>query len=622
MKLTISNPGSTFFKDCNAVLCDLKHKCSANLQDGNNAIDLEDQFLMLRQLLFIAQTMWENCADPNAENLQVRPELLEAWNKIHQPPAPEDSTETFTDVEAALLAPYFTNLDRSIFGLRNLPEVVKGALFSRYSRSEKSLRRILLDEFINAPEANFQTLAGGVAAQSDVAVAKAEAFYDRVLIGYGDDSVAELGGAHLACEGISNIAAKVIEDSRLGISPLEKSTRYVAFNQKVNGRYLYCLEPSIMASAHADRYVATLDYLFDTYTTLHPLLLAWVKRVNPKEEQVSDRAYLSATRAKTFDLLRGLLPMATLTNVGLFGNGRAFEYLLVKMAASAHPEINQIGEVMQEELDQTIPSFVKRAKTDRGRQYAQYMAESAINTSQIAKDLMPDLVENGSAQVVLAKYDPAAEINTVAAILYPRTTLSYPEVKLRVGRFSISQCRRIIETYVGDRASRFQRPGRAFEEIYYTFDILADIGAYRDLHRHRVLTQERQSFTTRHGYITPTEIETAGLAEIYREAMDRTAVAFEEVAKDFPIAAQYMVPFACLTRWRIKLNLREAYHFIELRSARQGHPTYRRVAQDMYRLICAVHPSLASPIMVDMEDYQLERLGAEQRLDEKIGQGQ
>jgi thymidylate synthase ThyX len=531
----------------------------------------------------------------------------------------QSSAETFTAAEAALLEPFATNLDRSIFGLRNLPEVVKGALFSRYSRSEKSLRRILLDEFINAPEANFRDLAGGGADQNGVALAKAEAFYDRVLIGYGDDSVAELGGAHLACEAVSNIAAKALEDSRLGLSPLEKSTRYVAFNQKVNGRYLYCLEPSIMASGHADRYVATLDHLFETYTALYAPLLAWVQQETPKDDQTSDRAYLSATRAKTFDLLRGLLPMATLTNVGLFGNGRAFEYLLVKMAASAHPEINQIGEAMQEELDKTIPSFVKRAKTDRGRQYAQYMANNALHSAQVTQELILAVATESTDQVTLVEFDPAAEAKVVAAILYPHCTLNYAEVQAQAAQFSTRECQQIIETYVGDRASRFHRPGRAFEETYYTFDIMADIGAYRDLHRHRVLTQERQSFTVRHGYIVPTEIEAAGLAEIYRGAMDRAAAAFEEVAQDLPIAAQYMVPFACFTRWRIKLNLREAYHFIELRSARQGHPTYRRVAQEMYKQILAVHPTLAKPMsFVDLEDYQLERLGAEQRLDRKL----
>lgn len=547
-------------------------------------------------------------------------------------------SEIFSPQEQQLLTAFVTNLDRPTFGLRNLPEVVKGALFSRYSRSEKSLRRILLDEFINAPEANFGDLAPGVADHNSIAQGNAEAFYDRVLVGYGDDSVAELGGAHLACEGISNIAAKALEDSRLGLSPLEKSTRYVAFNKKVNGRYLYCLEPSIMASQHGDRYVQTLDHLFDTYTALHTPLLAWVQQETPQDAQTSDRAYLSATRAKTFDLLRGLLPMATLTNVGLFGNGRAFEYLLVKLAAAAHPELQHLGAAMQQELDQMIPAFVKRAKSDRGRQYAQYLAANVSNSAKLTPAQSSQSMNIGAppkgrreppAQVKhywmqiggvsLVEYDPEAETKVVAAILYPHDTRNYGEIQGVAQGLGVADRQQIINTYAGERASRFHRPGRAFEETYYTFDILADIGAYRDLHRHRVLTQERQAFTVQHGYLVPTEIGAAGLEETYRSALDRAAETYTVVAQDLPIAAQYIVPFAFLTRWRMRMNLREAYHFIELRSARQGHPTYRQVAQDMYHLIAAVHPTLAAPMtFVDLEDYQLERLGAEQRLDQKI----
>src|SRR6266508_406535 len=249
--------------------------------------------------------------------------------------------DRFTEAERALLAPFVTDLDAPIFGLRNLPEVVKGALFSRYSRTDKSLRRILLDEFIQAPESGFAAIVGAVrdaqrapGGEQIVAVRQAEAFYERVLIGYGDDSVAELGGAHVACEGVSNIAAKALEDSRIGISPLEKSTRYVVFNRKVEGRYRYLREPRIMESRHAVRYEAALDSLFDTYSTLLEPTIAAVRARTPRDEATSERAYNSATRAKACDLLRGLLPMATLTNVGLFGNGRAFEYLLTKLYAA------------------------------------------------------------------------------------------------------------------------------------------------------------------------------------------------------------------------------------------------------------------------------------------------
>lgn len=545
--------------------------------------------------------------------------------------------ESLTEQEGCLLQPFTTNLDRSVFGLRNLPEVVKGALFSRYSRSDKSLRRILLDEFIKAPEASFASIVGvannaelprhpGASVEefegSGMAIQQAEAFYDRVLIGYGDDSVAELGGAHIACEGISNIAAKFLEDSRLGISPLEKSTRYVPFNRKINGRYRYYREPSIMASSHAELYESTLDRLFDTYTTLIDPLLNWVQALTPKDTTTSQRAYNNATKAKTLDLLRGLLPMATLTNVGLFGNGRAFEYLLVKLAASPHQEVRALGTSMQQELDQIIPSFVKRAKTERGNKYAQYLQKNRERTELLAQKLLGQIQPASTlitaSSVQLLEYDPDAEVKVVAAILYPHTDLTFEQIKEYVTGLSTTDRVEIINTYVGERESRFHRPGRAFEQTYYTFDLLADLGAYRDLHRHRVLTQERQYYSVRHGYVVPIELEEANLATPYREALKYAAETTQLIGSSLPDAAQYVVPFAYRMRWRIKLNLREAYHLIELRSSRQGHPSYRIIAQEMYQQISAVHPALVANMhFVDLNDYALERLAAEQRIDTK-----
>jgi thymidylate synthase ThyX len=530
--------------------------------------------------------------------------------------------------EAVLLAPFVTNLDRPVFGLRNLPEVVKGALFSRYSRSSKSLRHILLDEFLTAPESGLEHLAQGgqQADTAQVETQRAEAFYERVLIGYGDDSVAELGGAHLACEHISNIAAKALEDSRIGIAPLEKSTRYVAFDQKVNGRYRYAREAAIMASRHARRYQSTLDHLFDIYAALLEPMTAHVQAVTPRDEATSERAYASATRARALDTLRGLLPMATLTNVGLFGNGRAFEYLLVRLAASPHAELRVLGQMMQHELDQLIPAFVKRARTERGAEYARYLADNRERVAALAREstgLAAPAERPDAPAVRLVDFDQHAEVNTVAAILYPHTDLPLEQVQAHAAALDTEQRVHIMRAFVGERGSRFHRPGRAFEEPYYTFDLLADLGAYRDLQRHRMLTQERQRYTVRHGYSIPPELEAAGLTEPYRAALERAAETVEMIADDLPEAAQYAVPFAFRIRWRVKLNLREAYHLLELRSSRQGHPTYRAIAQEMYRQIRQVHPALAEGMQfVDMHTYALERLAAEQRLDAKRAQRQ
>jgi thymidylate synthase ThyX len=536
--------------------------------------------------------------------------------------------DLFTQEERALLAPFVTDLDAPVFGLRNLPEVVKGALFSRYSRSDKSLRRILLDEFITVPESGFAALVGMASgadgAQQVLAVRQAEAFYDRVLVGYGDDSVAELGGAHVACEDISNIAAKALEDSRLGLSPLEKSTRYVVFNRKLDGRYRYLRPPEIIASAHAARYQAALDGLFDTYSALLAPTIDYVRARTPREPDISERAYAGATRAKACDLLRGLLPMATHTNVGLFGNGRAFEYLLTKLYAAPLAELNALGGAMQRVLDDLIPSFVKRAKSERGHTFQQYLRGTRAGVAALLEDQgwltdATDLPASSDATVALVEHDPAAEVNVVAAIVYPHTELPLAECVAAAERMGAAERMALIRAYVGERAVRFHKPGRAFEEASYSFDLLADIGAYRDMQRHRVLTQERQRFGVLHGYLTPDELLEAGLAGQYRAALEQAAEACIVVAAELPEQAQYLVPFAFRVRWRVRLNLRELYHLAELRSAPQGHPSYRRIAQDMYRQVATVHPSLAEGMrFVDMGEYALERLDAEKRLDAKL----
>src|ERR1700704_4839354 len=331
--------------------------------------------------------------------------------------AVEPSSE-FNAAEARVLGRYFTNLDRPVFALRNLPEVVKGALFSRYSRTEKSLRRVLLDEFINEPDSGFEQLAGTQAGADDmVAVRRAEEFYERVLVGYGDDSVAELAGAHIAVERTSTLAAKALEDSRIGISPLEKSTRYVRFDRPgPDGRYLYHRGPELDHPG----YEPAADALFAAYSGMVEPVTEAIRQRFPLEEGETDRAWKAATRAKSLDLLRGLLPAGSLTNLGLFGNGRAFEYLITKMAAHELPECHQVAADLHRELALVIPAFVKRALDERyGRPSAERMAKIRLEMASLAphgKVQSPD-----GPGVRLVEHDPDAERKVVAAALFPHS---------------------------------------------------------------------------------------------------------------------------------------------------------------------------------------------------------
>lgn len=526
----------------------------------------------------------------------------------------------FTDEEKRILERFVTNIDGQVFVLRNLPPVVKGALFSRYSRSTKSLREVLLDEFIQKPESGFSEIVGdGTASNVEEAAAikKAEEFYDRVLVGFGDDSIAELAGVHLALEGVSNIATKFIEDSRIGLSPLEKSTRYVYFDQKVGGKWLYYEEPTIMQSKLREQYIASCNHLFETYAALIPKISKYVEEKYPQTEGLSNRAYAAVIRAKTCDILRGILPAATLTNMGTFGNGRAFEYLLIKMYSSHLHEIKTLANLIEIELKKVIPSFVKRASSEHGKAQQEYFMNVDAGVENIAKDITTKASEEKDVELV--DYDADAEIKIVAHALYPYLHISLKEAFELAKRMPQNKRELIIAASIGTRKNRRHRPGRAFENVYYAFDILANFGAYRDLHRHRILTQQRQLLSCRHGFTLPKEVVDAGYENEFEEAMGVAKDCYDALAQTMPHEAQYVVPLAYKLRWYIRLNLREAYHLCELRSQQQGHEDYRKVTQRIYREISRVHPSLAKHMaFVDMNEYQLGRLEAEKRIDKKL----
>jgi thymidylate synthase ThyX len=547
-------------------------------------------------------------------------------------------TAEFTAEEQARLAPFFTNLDRPTFGLK-LPQEVAGALFSRYSRSTKSLRRTFLDEFLGDPELAIKDLLGPQTSASgdSTALKKARAFYDRVLVGYGDDSVAQLGGAHLACENISNVAAKLLEDARIGIAPLEKSTRYVRFDQKdAAGNFLFYREPKIMDSRHRDAYVETMNLLFETYSRqIEPMLNHVASSLPIEQLEVRDpssgrslsygeaakddrlrrwaeTAYRATVRAHACDVLRSYLPAATLTNVGMFGVGQAFEYLISKFLSHPLTEAQELAAAINGELSQLIPSFIKRAQRN------EYLSDTAALARAAAKEAPEAPAAESGEPVALVDYDRNAEEKVIAALLYPHGRHPLQQLRQIAARMSAEDRRKILQEFFDKRRHRRDKLGRAFENVYYTFDILGNLGLYRDLHRHRILTQERQDFTTIHGYDTPPEIDEAGFKSEFDECMKRAADLYDRVYADLPNEAQYVVPFAYKIRWYIKMNLREALHMCELRTMPQGHPDYRFICQEIWRKIQSVHPALAEAgRFVDWQKYRLGRLQSEMRTEFK-----
>jgi thymidylate synthase ThyX len=527
--------------------------------------------------------------------------------------------EEFTERERQLLEPFVSNLDKPIFALTNLPEVVKGALFSRYSRSARSLRRVLLEEFMLSGESGLEGLLESLPKNQAglVQTRKAEEFYERVLVGYGDDSVAELAGCHVAVEDISILATKTLQDSRIGLSPLEKSTRYVYFdNKREDGTWRYHREKTLMDSEFADLYVKTCDLCFQTYADMIPKISAFVTERTPRDSETTDRAYKSTIRAKTCDILRGLLPASTITNMGFFGDGRAFEYLLTKLYSDDLAEMRDIAAMLQGELAKVIPSFVKRANDKYGASMQGYFRRARKQTGKIAEK--HNKVGQGGL-VKLVEYDKDAERKAAAYAIYSSMNCNLEEIFSIVDRMSDEERKSVVKAYINERENRRHKPGRAFEHVSYTFDICANYGAYRDLHRHRILTQQRQYLNPHLGFRMPGEITEAGYEKEFRDVMEAAKNAYEEIAKKYKREAQYVIPLAYNIRWYMTLNLREAYHMLELRSGMQGHQDYREVAQAMFREIEKVHPDLASGMkFMDMKEYALERLEAEKRIDKKL----
>jgi thymidylate synthase ThyX len=517
--------------------------------------------------------------------------------------------EEFSDAETAVLRRYFTNLEGPVFALVNLPEVVKGALFARYSRSSKSLRRLFLDEFVGDLE-----LAGDVGIDATVGLERADDLYQKIFFEYGDDSVAQLGGVHLACEQASNLLTKVLERGRL-MSYLEQSTRYLGYDRRLsNGLYRFYRDHDLLESRFGARYIGEMDRMFDTYRELLPVLTDWLALKYPKTPEDTDFVYRQAIRAKALDGLRGLLPASALSNLGIYASGQAYESLLLRMRAHPLPEVHEYAQMMLDELVKVIPSFLRRLDVpERGLAWTRYLAETRGATRALLSDSRDDEEPVGES-VRLVAFDPAGEDRVLEAIIFANSASSHAAAAGRVAKMSAHERTALISTYVGERGNRRHRPGRAFERTDYRFEIVSDYGAFRDLQRHRLLTVEWQSLTTDLGFDVPEVVEEAGLGGRYRDSLSRSEELFEDVRRDFPDQAQYCVALAFRIRYVMQMNAREAMHLIELRSGPQGHPSYRRVAHEMARLIRedAGHQAISAAMQfVDFSDTDLERLDAE-----------
>ncbi|MGB7589004.1 MAG: FAD-dependent thymidylate synthase [Solirubrobacterales bacterium] len=520
--------------------------------------------------------------------------------------------EDFTPEERALLSPHFTNLDSPVFALINLPETVKGALFARYSRYSGTLRRLYLDEFaegVPAGEHPFDGEEGERAAQ----------LYERVFLGYGDDSIAQVGGAHIACEWVSNVLTKVLQRGRLA-AYLEQSTRYIPYNQPLpddaGGGYRYYRDDEL-----GPEFGAAMDQLFSIYSHSLGEVEEWAATRWPRGEDEPEGAWQRSIRAKALDLLRGLLPAATLSHVGIYASGQAYEQLLLRLMSSPLPEAREYGGMILRELQQVMPSFVSRVeRPDRGGEWIAYLQERREATESWVARLGLDRRGVGDTPSVELVHVDGTEEDLLAACLFESASTPETEIRARLDVLDGDERAQLLAALVGDRRNRRHRPGRGFEALRYRFEIVSDYGCFRDLQRHRMLTCQWQRLGPDLGAEVPAEIGEAGVAGDFERALEISQAEYERLSDaGRGDVAPYALCLAYRIRYVLDLNAREAMHLIELRSGREGHPAYRAIAQAMHERIAAIHPAVAAAMShVDTSrEPRLERILSEIRTQRK-----
>jgi len=523
--------------------------------------------------------------------------------------------ESFTDAERERLRPHFTNLDRPVFALVNLPETVKAALFARYSRYPGTLRRLFLDEFAD-------DLPDAAALRDQGEGKRAAQLYERIFLGYGDDSVAQLGGAHVACEWVSNVLTKVLQRPRLA-AYLEQSTRYIAYDAPMPdppGGYRYYRDPSL-----GPVYERAMDELFGIYSSALPRVCAWAENEFPRAGDEPAAAHARAITAKALDLLRGVLPASSLSHMGIFATGQSYEQLILHLLAHPLEEAQSYGRMILDELGAVMPSFLTRVeRPERGGQWIEYLESRERAGRRWARRLGLDSAHGPEGPSVTLVHVDGDEDDLLAALLFEAGAAPEEQMREAVAALDADTRAELLADLTGERANRRHRPGRGLEALRYRFEIVADYGAFRDLQRHRMLTVQWQPLTPDLGADIPEQVELAGCGEDYRRALDTSATEYRRLVDDgLATAAPYALCLGYRIRFVLDVNAREAMQLIELRSGREGHPSYRAVAHEMHAQISAVHPSVGALMThVDRDtEPRLERILAEMRTHARAAAG-
>lgn len=583
--------------------------------------------------------------------------------------------EKFSDEEKRILEVFFTNADRGVFALKNLPEDTKAALFARYSRSSMSMRSLFLKEFIRDPGTGeyYEGFLEHVdalekASKFRVGGARSEKFMDVVFAQYGDDSVIDSASGHIAAEGVDQLSAKSIEDGRLA-GYIEKSSRYVDFTKqfaldedgqvvgqvKEGGHFLYKEYPEVRRSDLRDTFTYTMDLLFDSVSRMHNAVAQQIRDATPLEEQTFEisvgnekrtlkfgdissakgidaakeeknavAAYNTSIRTKAFDLTRGPLPAATMTNLGWHASFRSFDHSLVKLFASPFEPNKDTALACFEELASLEPSLIKRVREPHGINEVGYLIAQRTRLELLADRVLQNIPQQKTVDTasVHVEEDKAASRRIAAALLYPYAhNVSMNQLLRTLEAKGDSVSEEVILTAVAGRTNRRHKLPRAFENANVMLEFEGNFGIFRDLQRNRFTLQERQKLTTENGYDMPPVIIDAGMEGVFKDSMEASDALYKELLVRLPAYAETAVTFAHRVKWIATCDIRQAAWFLELRSGPQGHPDYRRRAQLGYKLLNASMPTTVNEHtmgFMDMKEYPLERLSAAHKTERKL----
>ena len=579
-------------------------------------------------------------------------------------PGVEKYVERFSEDEKRILGHFFTNMDSPVYGLTNMSNEVQAGLITRYSRSSKSVRRMMLDEFLKDKDGYYEGLEGYLGALDSmkkfkVGGPRASELFGKVLAQYGDDSVADLASDSVIFDGVDQIQAKLLEDSRLA-GYIEKSTRYVDFTKKVvidnegfiigtsdtEGSYLYKIYPTVLDSSVANQYVSTMDSLFDSMKQMLKEVRKILRERSPLEEQVLEitvggkrmpvkyadidalpgikdaeaekekyrKAYNESVRAQSFDIARGLLPAATITNLGWHSTYRTFRHSIIKMLGDQYLPINDTARLAYKQLEAMGKPLIEDISGRHGEEEMEHVRGRDSALHNIAEGLRGKGGTDGrSVRLLRSEDDAEASLFVAAAALYPHLDMPFNEVAEALRSRGAEGVSEVIKAANSGRLNRRHKAPRAFELSHSVFEIEGNFGIYRDLQRNRFALQIRQQFGIGNGFDIPTIISGTQLESMFVDRIEAAESLYKEMAEVLPVYAPLAVTFAHRTRWLMGLDAREAQWMIELRTGRQGHPDYRRVMQNVYNELNSANPSIANSATMQFTDigqYDLARLTA------------